>query len=373
MTQFPAAREMNMPTALTSVKFCDLPGWEDGDPGPVLDGLRRCAGYTSDVKPYRTGAFGLAVEDFRSIFDDAQSAGALSGLAARRFFEDRFEVFRIEAPGHVTGYYEPEIEVSPQRTGRFRYPLYRRPDDLVDLDATNRPRDMDAAFLFGRRIGDRIVEYPDRRQIDEGFLDNRGLEIAWAESRVDVFFIHVQGSARLSFPDGSVKRITYAAKTGHPYTSIGKELLALGVFRPGEATMTAIRDWFDRHPDRIEDILWRNRSCIFFREAPVDDPSAGPVAAAKTPLTAMHSLAVDRTLHTFATPFFIIAPELTHLTGAPFRRLMLAQDTGSAILGPARGDIFVGSGEKTGELAGSVNHQAVFYMFAPKVAAERYR
>ena len=373
MTQFPAAREMDMPAALKPSNFSDLPGWDDCDPGPVLDALRQCAGYASSVKPYRTGAFGLSMEDFGSIFDDVRSVGALSGQAARQFFKDRFQVFRIETPGHVTGYYEPEIEVSPHRTDRFRFPFHRRPDDLIDLDATNRPHGMDSSFCYGRNEGGRITEYPDRRQIDQGFLDGRGFEIAWAASRVDVFFIHVQGSARLNIPDGAVRRITFAAKTGHEYTSIGKELLALGVFRPGEATMTGIRDWFDRHPDRVEDILWRNRSYIFFREAPVYDPAAGPIAAAKTPLTAMHSLAVDRKLHTFATPFFVSAPELTHLTGEPFRRLMLAQDTGSAILGPARGDIFVGSGDKAGELAGSVNHRATFYMLAPNVAADRYR
>ena len=137
--------------------------------------------------------------------------------------------------------------------------------------------------------------------------------------------------------------------------------------------MQSIRAWLNAHPDQIDEVLWHNRSYIFFREAAVDDPQAGPVAAAKVPLIAGRSLAVDRLIHTFGFPFFIRAESLVHLDhGRPFRRLMLALDTGSAIVGPARGDIFTGSGYDAGELAGTVRNDADFYILLPKAAAERF-
>ena len=185
-------------------------------------------------------------------------------------------------------------------------------------------------------------------------------------SRVDAFFIHVQGAARLVMTDGTVRRITYAAKSGQRFTGPGKILAELGEIPLKSVTMQSIRAWFDAKPHRIDEILQQNRSYIFFREAPVDDPQLGPIAAAKVPLTPGRSVAVDRLLHTFGTPFWIDAPSLTAFDGHGFRRLMIAQDTGSAITGPARGDLFAGSGDAAGEIAGVVNHPADFYALLPK-------
>ncbi|MGN6448886.1 MAG: MltA domain-containing protein, partial [Brucella intermedia] len=190
--------------------------------------------------------------------------------------------------------------------------------------------------------------------------------IAFVADRVDVFFAHVQGAARLKLRDGQVLRITYAAKTGHPFTGIGRILVADGEIPASEISMQAIRRWLAEHPDRADDLIWRNRSYIFFREAPVDDPDAGPVAAAKVPLTAGRSLAVDRLLHTFGTPIHVSAPTVTVFDGEPFARLMIAQDTGTAIVGPARGDLFAGSGEAAGEIAGGVKNDAEFYALVPR-------
>jgi membrane-bound lytic murein transglycosylase A len=194
----------------------------------------------------------------------------------------------------------------------------------------------------------------------------RGLEIAWLEDKVDAFFIHVQGAARLRMTDGRPMRVTYAAKTGQRFTGPGRVLAELGEIPLEKVTMQSIRAWFGAHPDRIDEILWRNRSYIFFREAPVDDPALGPIAAAKVPLTPGRSVAVDRLLHTFGTPFFIDAPTLTAFGGQGFRRLMIAQDTGSAIVGPARGDLFAGSGDAAGEIAGVVRNRADFYALLPR-------
>ncbi len=189
--------------------------------------------------------------------------------------------------------------------------------------------------------------------------------MAWINDPVDVFFIHVQGAARLNMTDGSVKRVTYAAKSGHRFSGAGRILAELGEIQLAEVTMQSIRRWFRDNPGRINEILWQNRSFIFFREAPVEDPALGPVAAAKVPLTPGRSVAVDRLLHTFGTPFFIDAPLLDAFNGEPFRRLMIAQDTGSAITGAARGDLFTGCGDAAGEIAGVIRHPADFYVLAP--------
>ncbi len=202
--------------------------------------------------------------------------------------------------------------------------------------------------------------------IERGAIEGKDLEIAWVADKVDAFFVHVQGAARLKMTDGRLCRVTYAAKSGQRFTGPGKVLSENGEIPLEKVTMQSIRAWFKAHPDRVDEILWQNRSYIFFREAAVDDAGLGPIAAAKVPLTAGRSIAVDRLLHTFGTPFYIDAPSLTAFDAKPFRRLMIAQDTGSAITGPARGDLFAGSGDAAGEIAGVVRNAAEFYALLPR-------
>ncbi|OWV86051.1 transglycosylase [Rhizobium sp. R635] len=362
---------------LQAVSFDTLEGWKDDDPSGLFEVMRSCRRQITDVKPYRTGSLGLSSEDLLPLLLAAEDFTPSSPASARAFFERHCRPFLIRRtdgnPGFVTAFYEPEIEVSENRDEIFRFPFYRRPDDLIDLDDANRPADLDGAYVFGRLHDGRISAYPDRREIDCGFLEGRGLEIAWAKSKVDVFFVHVQGAARLRYSDGRIGRITYAAKAGHPFSAIGKLLIDRGEIDRAEISMQSIRAWLARNPERVDEVLWHNRSYIFFREAPVADPEAGPVAAAKVPLLAGRSLAVDRMIHTFGFPFFIGAESLTHLDqDRPFRRLMLALDTGSAIVGPARGDIFTGSGDMAGENAGTVRNDADFTILIPNAAAGRF-
>lgn len=364
-----------MDVSLRPVPYSELEGWKDDDPSSLFPVMARCLAHMRAVKPYRTGALGITSAELEAVF---ATAGEMpdSPAAAHAFFEAAFQPFRIvpaTGAGLVTAFYEPEVEVSDRPDADFRFPLYRRPADLIEIDDSNRPEGFDPAYAFGRQNREGIGYYPRRQAIDRGCLDGMGLEIAWARSRVDVFFAHVQGAARLRYPDGVVRRITYAAKAGHPFTGIGRYLVDKGEIPRAEVSMQSIRAWLAAHPDRTDEVLWQNWSYIFFREAPVDDPALGPVAAAKVPLEAMRSLAVDRLVHTFSSPFFIRSASLTHLTGGrPFARLMLALDTGSAIVGPARGDIFTGSGHDAGELAGAVRNDADFVILVPKSAAGRY-
>jgi membrane-bound lytic murein transglycosylase A len=356
------------------ISFDDLPHWREAGHRAAFMAFRRSALYCVN-RSYRSGALGIAAESFADAFAEARQAGeAPDDEATRRFFERHFVPHRVAADlasadqaGFVTGFYEPVLRASLSRTAEFTIPLHSPPADLVKLDpASVRPPGLEPSLAFARREGDRLVEYFDRREIESGALDGRGLEIAWLADPVDAFFVHVQGAARLLMDDGSVMRVTYAAKSGHPFTAIGSVLVRLGEIAPEAVTMQSIRAWLAANPGRRQEILWQNRSYIFFREAPVEDVEAGPVAAAKVPLMAGRSIAVDRSLHTFATPFFIDAPTLTAFDGRPFRRLMIAQDTGSAIVGAARGDIFAGSGDRAGEIAGIIRHQADFYAFVPR-------
>jgi len=362
---------------LTRVSFDELEGWGQDDPSALFAAMGDILNYLTKGKPYRTASLGLTAEDLTALLEKAKAANIVGPDQARAFFEEHCVPFRITLPndkrGFVTAFYEPELEVSAIRDNVWKYPIYNRPADLIDLDDGNRPSHIDPYYAFALEKDGQISEYPDRRQIDQGYLEGRGLEIAFAKSKVDLFFVHVQGAARLRFTDGSLKRITYSAKAGHRFSPIGRLLLDRGELDPATISMQSIRRWLADHPDQVDEVLWHNRSYIFFREAAVDGLDLGPIAAAKVPLVAGRSLAVDRLIHTFGFPFFIQSQSLTHLDGGkPFARLMLALDTGSAIVGPARGDIFTGSGDGAGELAGTVRNQADFTILIPKEAAKRY-
>lgn len=351
-----------MSSLLEPASFTDMPGWADDDHASALSAFRRTA-VEAESREYRTGGlgigFGSLVPAFRAAADTDE---------ARAFFEKFFTPHRIRPQsgdrGFVTGYYEPIVAASRRPTPEFSVPLYRPPADLMKVTDETRPAHLDPYLAFARATPDGLQEYPDRPAIEGGLLDGQALEIAWLADAVDAFFVHVQGAARLQFEDGTEMRVTYAAKSGQVFTGPGRVLADLGEIPRELVTMQSIRAWFRDNPHRIDEILHQNRSFIFFREAPVGDEALGPIAAAKVHLEAGRSLAVDRLLHTFGSPIFVAAEGLNH-EDCPFWRLMIAQDTGSAIVGPARGDIFFGSGDAAGEIAGKVKHAADFFLLVP--------
>jgi len=355
---------MALSPLLEPVGFTDVPGWADDDHASALSAFRRTAA-EAESRQYPTGGLCVGFETLVPAFRAASTAGSDD---ARAFFETIFTPHHIRPDpadrGFVTGYYEPIVAASRGPTPKFSVPLYRPPADLVKVTDENRPAQLDPYFAFAGKMPDGLREYPDRQAIESGLLQGQGLEIAWLADPVDAFFIHVQGAARLRFEDGTEMRVTYAAKSGQAFTGPGRVLADLGEIPLEAVTMQSIRAWFRDNPHRIDEILHRNRSFIFFREAPVGDAASGPIAAAKVPLQAGRSLAVDRLLHTFGSPLFVAAEGLAH-EDRPFRRLMIAQDTGSAIVGPARGDIFFGSGDAAGEIAGKVKHAADFFLLVP--------
>ncbi|WP_430513895.1 MltA domain-containing protein [Pannonibacter phragmitetus] len=256
---------------------------------------------------------------------------------------------------------------SRQPSATYATPLYRAPEGLTPLQPETTPQSL-AGFTHALSTSKGLAEMPDRGAIMDGALKDQGLELVWLADPIDAYFVHVQGSTRIRLEDGSVMRAGYAGKTGHPYTAIGKVLVDAGEGTPEDFTMQGLRAWLMANPERMDGLFRRNRSFIFFREVTEVGPELGPIGAANLPLVPGRSLAVDPRFHSYGLPVFVGAD----LSGAGlsqphWQRLMIADDTGSAIRGAARGDIFMGSGDAAGAAAGAVRHKATFTILLPRV------
>jgi len=216
------------------------------------------------------------------------------------------------------------------------------------------------------RAGDKLVPYHDRAAIEDGALAGQGLEICWLKNPVDAFFGQIQGSMRVKLTNGKMLRLNYAARNGYPYTPVGRWLIEQGIISREDITMDRIRAWMEAHPREAQALRRTNRSYVFFRDTEL--AAHAPIAGGQgVHLTPLRSLAVDRSIHVYGTPIWIDAelPIKTEKPDTPFRRLLIAQDTGSAIIGPARADIFFGSGEEIGHVAGRIKQRGQFVMLVP--------
>ena len=358
---------LNQPAKLEPLAFEDIEGFAEDDLHRAFSAFRTSARQMLQ-RSFSTKCLGADGKRLKALGESALGLGEVEARRARQFFEENFQPHRIvsQETGLLTGYFEPEVDAARAPDERFRYPLYERPDDLIDLRDHNRPAHIDASYRFGKQATDGIGFFSDRRAIDAGALNGRGLEIAWLADRVDQFFIHVQGSSRLRFADGTGTRLTYAAKSGHPYTSLGKILCERLDASPEEMTADRLAIWMREHPEKLDELLANNRSYIFFREVEEQPDDEGPIGAAGCPLVSGRSLAVDRTLHTFGTPVWVATRQPFVNSAESLRRLMVAHDTGSAITGSARGDIFVGSGAEAGLVAGKIRHEMEMITLLPR-------
>lgn len=359
-----------MNALLQPADFSDLCGWYDDDHKAAFDAFCISAARMVET-PYKTRALGVKSDALVRIASEALRQSNVDADGARNFFEKHFQPHSI-APGpsrktgFLTGYWEPEVQASRVQSTEFSVPLYRRPPELVEISDTDRPATMDPSFRYARKTDDGFEEYFTRGEIQRGALAGRGLELAWLASKEDAFFIHVQGSARLTLDDGGAMRVTYAAKSGHPYTSLGKVMIErLGVAQ-AEMTTDVLRNWMEAHPDELDEFLALNKSFIFFEEVTGLPSDSGPIAAAKVSLVPGRSLAVDRTLHTFGSPVWISTHEPLPGDEKPTNRLMIAHDTGSAIVDAARGDIFMGTGGEAGLIAGKIQHSTDMAVLVPR-------
>jgi membrane-bound lytic murein transglycosylase A len=303
----------------------------------------------------------------------AVKAGPLNTEASRRFFEANFLPIRIrklgDAAGFLTGYYEPIVEGSRFPTREFTVPLYRRPPDLMAAGATEPGGPFpNTGRAFRRTLSGELVPYYDRGEIEDGALDGQHLEICWLRSAAEALFIQIEGSARVRLEDGTVLRLNYDAHNGYPFVPVGRMLIDRKIIPREEMSMQRIREWMQDHPDEAKDVRRQNRSVVFFRIVGLTDEGEA-IGAQGIPLSPGRSIAVDKTLHVYGTPFFIEAELPTGNNGresAPFRRTMIAQDTGSAIAGPARADLYFGAGDEAGQAAGRVRQAGRFAMLLPR-------
>ncbi|MEJ0074044.1 MAG: MltA domain-containing protein [Alphaproteobacteria bacterium] len=302
----------------------------------------------------------------------ARASGAQDDAAARKFFEENFvglRVSKLDDPnGFLTGYYEPVVDGSRVPTDDFKVALYGRPRDLVHMGRKRKSDNFPNTGRVVRRIArGKYVPYFDRAQIEDGALATRNLEIAYLKDANDLLFIQIQGSARIRLTDGSLLRVNYDSHNGHPYTPVGRILIERGIIKREDMSMDAIRKWMAENPDGGKELRRQNKSYVFFRTtgSPEHEEARG---AQGVPLTATRSIAVDKALHVYGTPFFIAAdlPIATEASATKFRKLMVAQDTGSAIVGPARADIYFGSGVEAGRIAGRIKNPAQFVMLMPR-------
>jgi membrane-bound lytic murein transglycosylase A len=352
------------------VAWADLLGWSNDDHLAAYKAFRTsCTPIAAQhTLPSDPKALGISL---REPCRAAKAADITDGVKAKVFFEEYFLPLRIsrlgETDGFVTGYYEPVIDGSRTQTDIYNVPVYRRPSNLF-VRGYKQGDSLPNKGPVYRKIGRRkLVPYYDRAEIEDGAIAGRGLEICWLKSQTDLLFAQIQGSARVRLEDGSTVRINYDAHNGYPYTAVGRILIDRGIIPKEQMSMQKIREWMDQNPDGANELRRQNRAYVFFREVPLSDKDEA-VGAQGVPLTPGRSIAVDRALHVYGTPFFIEGelPIESEQSKTPFRRLMVAQDTGSAITGPARADIYYGAGADAGKVSGRIRHNMRFVILVPK-------
>ena len=355
-----------MPPRLEAIDFDSLAGWSDDDHQAAFCTFERSARAIAASQTHPRPAQS-APRELIATARAALCASFADERDARRFFESRFRPFRVvpeSGRGFLTGYYEPCVPASRVETEAFSWPILARPSDLVAFGVDPAPVGFPKDISGARRLGDgSLVPYADRAQIEAERRD----PIVWVRDAVEAFLMQVQGSAQVEFPDRSRARLAYDGRNGLPYTSIGKILIEAGEIAESAMSLESLKAWLRRDSARGLAVMGRNRSFVFFRLVEDFDAHLGPIAGAGVPLTPLRSIAVDRTMWAYGLPFWIEA-ELRWAddTAQPFRRLMIAQDTGSAIVGAARADLFFGSGDAAGARAGSIRDSAEFVVLLPR-------
>ncbi len=335
-----------------ALDFASMPGWKDDDHAAAYDAfLKSCTAILRGTKQMRAArpVYGALF----NVCERTKTAGKLDRDQARAFFEANFKPVRLaqqgQADGFFTGYYETEVEGSRVPTAEFNIPVYTAPAATI------------------RTKQSKVFANLDRTNIEEGALKGKKLEICYLKSPIDLFFAQIQGSTRVKLDTGSVLRLNYIASNGLPYTPVGRYLIDRGIIAKEDMSMDRIRDWMVANPEEGKELRRKNRSFVFFRETDLRDHEEC-IGAQGIPLTPGRSLAVDKKIHVYGTPIWIDAelPIESEKPETKFQRLLVAQDTGSAIIGPARADIYFGTGDTIGSIAGRIKQFGHFVMLVPR-------
>lgn len=358
------------------VTWAALPGWQEDSLERVWKGVvNNCKGLVRPV----SGSLAMPARAAPRAWQPFCSAVQQSGLTAeqassvqvRQFLETHLQPWRLmdaqskPARNTVTGYYEPMVRASRQRSGEYQWPLYAVPSDLLTIDLGTVYPELAGKRIRGKLVGNRVIPYDTRAEIAAS-ASRQPPAIVWVSDPVDAFFLQIQGSGRAQLPDGSVIRLAYADHNGRPYASIGKWLADRGELPLAQASMQNIRQWARNNPARVQEMLNANPAMVFFREERIYDPELGPKGSYSIPLIGERSVAIDPSFVPLGTPIYLAT---TYPASAqPLRRLMFAQDTGAAIKGPARVDFYWGTGEQAGNQAGRMKQQGDVWVLWPRQA-----
>jgi membrane-bound lytic murein transglycosylase A len=353
---------------LRPARFADLPGWSVDRQGDGLAALQRsCTRIIASRRDQPTGPTGYArpVAAWRAACEEALRLDPADHAAARAFLERAFIPFAATdhdvADGLFTGYYEPELRGARAPDARYKVPLHGRPADLVTVDLALFKPEWSGQRITGQLVNGTLKPYPTRAEIEAGALRNTKSEIVWVDDAVDAFFLQVQGSGRVLFDDGSIMRVGYSAQNGQPYVAIGRELIARGALTRENVSMQSIRAWLAAHPDEAASVMNLNPSYVFFRTLDGD----GPLGSEGVVLTPGRSLAVDRAFLAMGLPVWLDAEDPLD-PAARLQRLVVAQDTGGAIRGVVRGDLFWGHGPDAAERAGRMRSRGRYWVLLPR-------
>jgi membrane-bound lytic murein transglycosylase A len=366
-----APGEIDAPTSketrFSRVEFSEVPGWSSDQMATALPAMRRSCARLLKAAPDRwmtdrsvggrAGDWAPACEQIPPKVADDETA--------RRYFQTWFRPYRVSSGGDpnglFTGYFEPNLKGALVRSAAFNVPIFERPKDLILATLGDWRQNLRGERIAGRVINGRLKPYHSREEIEAGALDAKGKPLVWVDDPVDVFFLHIQGSGRIVLPDGGIMRVGYDGHNGHVYRAIGRDLLKAGAIKKSDISLQSIRAWLNAHPDQMAAMMNRNPSYIFFREI----KGEGPIGAQGVPLTPGRSLAVDPKILPLGAPVWIVS-DYQDEKNRPLRRLMIAQDTGGAIRGAVRGDVFWGHGDEAGKLAGPMKASGQLYLLLPK-------
>jgi membrane-bound lytic murein transglycosylase A len=348
---------------LRPMSFADLPGWQEDTPAAVLPAMIRSCDRLAKLpmdKSIGADGAGGTVADWYTPCAAARRLSVNDHDTARLFFESWFTPFLAtvngNADGLFTGYFEPELMGSRTRNGRYTVPILGKPRDLVVRDGAG------GETQVGRLVGTRFEPYPTRAEIEAGALGPVAVPVAWVADAVDAHIMHIQGSGRIRLEDGSVLRLAVAGTNGHKFVGIGKILRERGLV--DDTSMPSVRAWLKANPEQGRQLMALNPRYVFYRPIGGD----GPIGSEGVPLTPERSLAVDPKFVPLGVPLFL---DTVEPSGKPLRRLVMAQDTGSAIKGPVRGDYFWGSGEAAFEKAGRMKSPGRYWLLLPRSRSPR--
>src|SRR5262245_10506143 len=363
---------------LGAVSFAELQGWADSDPKSALEAFRRsCVALSTrpDDAPLGGVNYAGSAGDWRQLCASAAMIPAETE-AARAFFEAEFVPYRVSqssGTGLFTGYYEPQLKGSRTKHGPYQTPLYGIPADLINVDLGLFRDNLKGQRIVGQVTNGRLIPYPARAEIEGSGLP-QAKPLLYVDDPIDAFFLQIQGSGRVVLDDGSVVRAAYGAQNGRTYTAIGAVLIRLGKLQREEVSMQSIRAWLIAHPEEAQQIMNANASYVFFSEQALGDPLLGAAGAQGVPLTPESSLAVDLSFHALGVPVWLEMMTPNPDAAMPdrvFERLLVMQDTGGAIRGPVRGDVYWGYSAEAASIAGRMRSEGRMTVFLPKAVAAR--